>query len=322
MSTNIKETKKGWPEDYGFWIWGHGPTFVVRVEPLSISDKAGICVGDWIVELDNQDTRNHSADTVKRIANNSKKQPPKITVRGCSQRLILNSIAYSANESFLDLYGFTICKDDLVQVDRINPASQAYKSGLRTGDIIIKVNDILINNAEQCQKILVNTKHDNIDIKFISLNKTINTTTTTKYRDRSLPASLTALNNIKVPAVIDSILMTQFIDDQNKKNILTDELKAYQNTRDLQRLCQKLNTVLVLPEERTLINVIKNKVVYNEQRDAFEAMMKKSNKNSTENLDKLTSHVYNQHVLSTPTVKTESMHFNKPPKKIIPIGKR
>ena len=40
-----------WPELYGFWIYGPGPSYVIYVEPGSISETAGIRVGDRIVEL-------------------------------------------------------------------------------------------------------------------------------------------------------------------------------------------------------------------------------------------------------------------------------
>ena len=75
-------TKSAWPEAYGFWIYGNGPTFVVHVDPLSISEKAGLCVGDCIVGLDDQNVTKQSAEMLKQIAQNSKKKPPFLTVQG------------------------------------------------------------------------------------------------------------------------------------------------------------------------------------------------------------------------------------------------
>ena len=71
-SLNIKE----WPELYGFAIHGDGPTFVVKVEPNSISDKAGIRMGDMIVELDGFNVSKKSSEAVVDIARAAKRKPP------------------------------------------------------------------------------------------------------------------------------------------------------------------------------------------------------------------------------------------------------
>ena len=54
-----------WPESYGFYIYGSGPTFVIYVEPASVSDMAGIHAGDRIVEIDNQDVSKLSSNVIK-----------------------------------------------------------------------------------------------------------------------------------------------------------------------------------------------------------------------------------------------------------------
>ncbi len=323
MSKSDNQPKKKWPEDYGFSIYGNGPTFVVRVQPSSISEKAGICVGDCIVELDHQNTMNQPADVLKQIAFNSKKQPPEITVQAFGQTFFLKSNAHLSSKSFLILYGFTIYKgtDNLVQVDQIDLKSQAYKSGLRSGDIIIKINDNLINDVEQTRIILKDMKNEPTEIKYISLSKPILKSSSDKYRDKSLPNKM--VSDAQALDVVDSVLMmSELKAEPDEKALLSNELKNYQKTRNLQRLVHTLNTVILPYEERKLIENIKNKIIYYDQRDSFEALIKKQMSSSTENLREPVNQVYTDCVSST-NPKTNISDLNKTlDKKIVPNGKR
>lgn len=69
-----------WPKEYGFEIIGHGPCFVLHVERGSIAYNSGLQSGDQILELDDQDVTNLSAEALKTLAKHSRTQPPTLGV--------------------------------------------------------------------------------------------------------------------------------------------------------------------------------------------------------------------------------------------------
>lgn len=115
-----------WPELYGFWIYGSGPSYVIYVEPGSISETAGIRVGDRIVELDNKDVSKLAAQTIKYMARSSKNNPPAISVQSFLQEAEL-----AASPTFTGGLGFSVRGDMPVVVDTVEPNSSAWNAGIR-----------------------------------------------------------------------------------------------------------------------------------------------------------------------------------------------
>jgi hypothetical protein len=129
-----QHAKKLWPEMYGFYIYGNGPTYVIYVENASISDIAGIRVGDRIIELDNQDVSNQPSHILKYIARNSRNNPPSISVQSCSQLVELIPDNNLLKTRGMNAYGFTIKGDMPILVDQIVENCLAYFAGMRPGN--------------------------------------------------------------------------------------------------------------------------------------------------------------------------------------------
>ena len=87
MSSNINQ----WPESYGFSIYGNGPSYVIWVDEGSISDTAGIKVGDKIVQIDGQDMSKQSADAIIDMVHTSKKSSPPVSVQHAAEIIDLYS---------------------------------------------------------------------------------------------------------------------------------------------------------------------------------------------------------------------------------------
>ena len=181
-----------WPEQYGFWIYGNGPTFVIDVEPTSISAKAGIRVGDCIVELDNQDVTKDSATTLRTIAQKAKKKPPPISVKGVTKLFKMKPQRNLKNSSFLSTYGFSIKGESPVLIDHVIVSSVAYRAGLRQGDAIVKINNITIKDQKTLVAVLSEINSDTVEMKYVSLNGTV-----VNPLVKSLPNKLTEFSNIK-----------------------------------------------------------------------------------------------------------------------------
>jgi hypothetical protein len=118
---------KFWPELYGFWIYGDGPTYIIRVEPGSIAEKAGIRTGDKIIELDNRDVSKKSASFLKQIANSSKNKPPPISVQSFYQIIDLKPDSKFSN------YGLHVRGEFPIQVKHVDEMSPAFLTDIRPG---------------------------------------------------------------------------------------------------------------------------------------------------------------------------------------------
>lgn len=119
-----------WPELYGFWIYGNGPTYVIYVEPGSISETAGIRAGDRIVELDNNDVSRLASQTIKYMARSSKNNPPAISVQSFLQECQLTGGSGERN------FGLRIRGDMPVLVDTVENNSTAWNAGIRPSKMI------------------------------------------------------------------------------------------------------------------------------------------------------------------------------------------
>ena len=124
---------KGWPELYGFSIYGEGPSYVVLVEAASIAEAAGLRVGDRIIELDSKDVSKQSSEAIRHIAAKSKNVPPPISVQSFCQQAEL-----AANASFPSLaktnrFGLTVRGEMPIVVDSVADNSPAFLAGIRKG---------------------------------------------------------------------------------------------------------------------------------------------------------------------------------------------
>lgn len=267
--------KQEWPERYGFFIHGNGPTFVTHVEPYSISAKAGICTGDCIVQLDNQDVSKLPAETLKQIALNARKKPPSITVQGVSHRILLNNKISRNHNSFYDTYGFSLKGDRPVYIDYINESSIAFKSGMRPGDFLIEVNSVPVTDLQTCLSTFNKQKNDTTEIKYVSLTNSVLKPT---VRNKSLPADL----NRKQPP--PSILLKPHQSLYSRlDHILGDEptkhaqvlkvINEYTDTNDVIKYVTSLNIILVSYDERKLIEDLRG-IVGDEHQDLFDTLMK------------------------------------------------
>lgn len=174
-SLNIKE----WPELYGFAIHGEGPTYVVKVEPKSISDKAGIRMGDMIVELDGYNVSKEPAEVIVDIARVARRKPPPICVQSVSKRLIIRDYKKGC--------GFTVRGDLPVKVDEIDEKSKAHKIGMRQGDIIVDVNHRVVDREGAFKEMIENSVSDSLDIGFVSRSASTKSrlTETPRYDSRA-----------------------------------------------------------------------------------------------------------------------------------------
>jgi predicted metalloprotease with PDZ domain len=181
---NENSNNSQWPELYGFWIYGEGPTYVIYVDNDSISEKAGIRCGDRIIELDGNDVSNESAGRIKFIARNAKINPPPISVQSFIQSFDLKINKNLSNDGIYNLIGFTTKGDMPIIVDQINENSDAFiNGGLRRGDLIVQVNNLNLKYSNQLDQL---TSNDTFNIKFIPINRDNNTSSAKTETNQSI----------------------------------------------------------------------------------------------------------------------------------------
>ena len=125
-----------WPEKYGFYIHGDGPTFVYRVDPHSVSEKAGVKVGDCIIELEHRDVSLLSANDIKQIAKHSKRSPPPLSVQSCLKTIVLTKKSTDLVKKKSTLFDLKFQGKHPVEIGKIAETSEAYLVGIRPGETI------------------------------------------------------------------------------------------------------------------------------------------------------------------------------------------
>jgi S1-C subfamily serine protease len=132
-----------WPELYGFYIYGSGPTYVVYVEPDSISATAGIRVGDRIIEIDSRDVTNLSAEAIKLIARNGKNNPPAISVQSYSKEVELVPNLSIVKSTGANPFGMNVRGDMPTLVEYVHEGGPAHVAGIRAGNAAINHSTVL-----------------------------------------------------------------------------------------------------------------------------------------------------------------------------------
>ena len=132
LKVNMDDMRVGWPESYGFSIYGQGPSYVISVERNSIAHLAGICPGDQLIELDGFNVSVMSTEAIKTLARHSRSEPPGLGVASRVQFLEL-----SADRRWG--YGMTIKGIKPTLVATVDPPGPAYRAGIRPGQVFVIV---------------------------------------------------------------------------------------------------------------------------------------------------------------------------------------
>ena len=152
---------------------------IADVVPNSPADKAGIKEGDVILEVDNKKVDNASklkllissnrpGDKTKLLVLSSKKKKTIYATLGeypgTDQNVQSNKSDSQTQEDF-DLIGVVVSDSydwEGVKINDINKKSNAYRSGLRKGDIILTIENKRIKNKKQYLEIIQNLQKGDI----------------------------------------------------------------------------------------------------------------------------------------------------------------
>lgn len=77
---NMPSSNQGWPEEFGFQLGGHGPSYILSVEEGSSAHLAGLQAGDQVLEIEGHNVSSLGPQAVIAIAQTQKNIPPSIGV--------------------------------------------------------------------------------------------------------------------------------------------------------------------------------------------------------------------------------------------------
>ncbi|XP_061456278.1 delphilin [Rhineura floridana] len=128
-------TNDGWPEEFGFKISGNGPCYILAVEEGSSAQLAGLQPGDQILEIEGQHVSSMNSEALVALARQCENVPPSIGVVSRIQQVDLQP-------GHRGRFGFTLaCEGGCpLQVESVDPASQASECGVKGGDYLLEIN--------------------------------------------------------------------------------------------------------------------------------------------------------------------------------------
>ena len=127
-------TNDGWPEAFGFSVVGGYPVTIGSVEEGGSAQQAGLQTGDIIAELDGDNVREYSVSELRERARAASKVPPSMVVISRIRNLELSRSREGG-------FGITLRGDAPVFIRTVDFQSSAWYAGLRSGDLILEVNE-------------------------------------------------------------------------------------------------------------------------------------------------------------------------------------
>ncbi|KAJ8318724.1 hypothetical protein KUTeg_003815, partial [Tegillarca granosa] len=250
MPLLLRSTTK-WPKRYGFDVVGDGPCYVTAVEKGSIAFNAGLLTGDQILELDEQDVTEMSADAIKSLAKHSRTQPPTL---GVVSRLHQVELVGNRTSGI----GFDVEGEYPVKVHNVEQASLAFQAGLRQGDIILEVNNRTVMTPDDMKPFL-SGRLRRLTLSVVPIGR------------QSETGTLRKMNEI-------------LGDDYEKKMAVVSVLKQYAEDRDVDMLARALSVILKTSQQQKIIMQIRNVQVVREA-GSFGFVIKGNNPVHIESLD-------------------------------------
>lgn len=164
-------TNFGWPEAFGFQIEGRGPVIITDVEDTGSAHAAGLQPGDIIVELNGENVRECSKQELIQRVRASTRCPPAMVV---VSKVKIATVPRNTNGGF----GITLRGDSPVYVRSVEFSSTARAVGIRSGDLILEVNEENVRYSTRFE-VLELMKRTGRKLNLVLISGGLNSTITT-----------------------------------------------------------------------------------------------------------------------------------------------
>ncbi|XP_048576309.1 delphilin isoform X2 [Nematostella vectensis] len=247
-----------WPEAFGFKIGGKAPVVIISVQDNSIAERAGLQAGDQILELNGENVQALTKDQIVLLARRSTRVPPALAV--------ISRIRTFDLRRRRGRFGFTVRGSGPVFVNDVEPRSPAFTVGMRTGDLVLKVNGVSVRhaNAEQVQQV-VEACGPIVSVVLIAGAQSIG------EMDKK---GKSGTSSAKYRRARDFYLQMNYYlpGDSVKKGRLIKALNKYARDRHIEHLCKALVGILQTHIERKLLREIRF-LIPNKHKPQFDVMV-------------------------------------------------
>ncbi|XP_078147070.1 delphilin [Centroberyx gerrardi] len=241
-------SNQGWPEEFGFQLGGHGPSYILSVEEGSSAHLAGLQPGDQVLEIEGHNVSTLGAQAVIAIAQTQKNIPPSI---GVVSRIQQMDITPGPDGRF----GFTIVGDCPLLVEDCSPCSPAGRGGLRAGDYVMEVNGIPVRQHETAAALIKASQGRTLRLGVLCLGS--RQKRSSSIEDSQLGGEGMRLDR-KHKALEFNRKIEQILGDEPEvKERLFAVLKQYAAEKKVDWLASVLPDVLITDEQRQLISSIR-----------------------------------------------------------------
>ncbi|TNN04091.1 hypothetical protein fugu_001120 [Takifugu bimaculatus] len=245
---NMPSSNQGWPEEFGFQLGGHGPSYILSVEEGSSAHLAGLQAGDQVLEIEGHNVSSLGPQAVIAIAQTQKNIPPSIGVVSRVQQM---DITPGPDGRF----GFTIVGDCPLLVEDCSACSPAGRTGLRAGDYVMEVNGIPVRQHETAAALIKASQGRTLRLGVLCLGP--------RQKQRiSVVDSQSGEENVRLDRKHKALEFNRKVDqilgdEPEVKERLFGALKQYAGEKKFEWLASVLPDILTTEEHRQLISSIR-----------------------------------------------------------------
>ncbi|XP_029934034.1 delphilin isoform X2 [Myripristis murdjan] len=245
---SMPTSNQGWPEEFGFQLGGHGPSYILSVDEGSSAHLAGLQPGDQVLEIEGHNVSTLPPQAVIAIAQSQKNIPPSI---GVVSRIQQMDITPGPDGRF----GFTIVGDCPLLVEDCSPCSPAGRGGLRAGDYVMEVNGIPVRQHEMAAALIKASQGRTLRLGVLCLGPR-------QKRSSSIADSQLGVEGMRLDRKHKALEFNRKIDqilgdEPEVKERLFAALKQYAAEKKVDWLAAVLPDILTTDEQRQLISSIR-----------------------------------------------------------------
>ncbi|KAM9305949.1 delphilin [Gastrophryne carolinensis] len=241
-------TNEGWPEAFGFGLGGTGPCYILWVETGSSAHVAGLQPGDQILEVEGRPVSFLSCESLVQLAQDCVNVPPSI---GVISRIQNVEVSRKAQEEI----GLTLTEGRPLIVSSVVSGSPASYAGVRTGDYLLAINDVPVNDVSEATQLLSVGGEDVLRLGLLCVGRKQRHSRVYSASGRG-PEATSHVQRVKAKEFkqkLDEVLG----DEPALKEKVFALLKQYAQERKVDHLAYSLSMILTEESRHSLIDSIR-----------------------------------------------------------------
>ncbi|XP_056389370.1 delphilin isoform X1 [Hyla sarda] len=240
-------TNEGWPEAFGFGLGGSGPCYILWVEDKSSAHAAGLRPGDQILEVEGKPVSSLTCEALTKLGRECLNVPPSIGV--------ISRVQYVEVPRKGEEIGLTLRDGRPLLVANVTPGSPASYSGVRTGDLLLEINEVPVKDLVEASRMISSCEEDVIRLGLLCVG----------WRQRHSRVYSASGSRSEITSQAQRLKAQEF--NRKLDEVLGDQpalkekvfalLKQYAQERKVDRLAYMLPMILTEESQHRLIDNIR-----------------------------------------------------------------